>query len=101
MALRDKVKASLCSRKLEAGDTVKVVKGGDWPETANLLGGRGRWAIFVDTKRDRAVVRPILPDGSTGPRVEVEQVEHLDDTIKDAALKEYRERRMNRNGAPS
>jgi hypothetical protein len=94
MALKDKIKEAVCSRKLEPGDTVKVLKGGDWAETDNVLGGMARWAIFVDTRRDKAVVRPLLPDGSTGPKTEVEKVEHIDDSIKDAAMREYREKRM-------
>ncbi|WP_146140622.1 hypothetical protein [Haliangium sp. UPWRP_2] len=90
-----KLKEKICDKKLETGDIVNVVKGAppDFIPFDHNLGGMGRWAIFVDMKASGAVVRPILPDGSTGPKIIVEKVQHIDDAISDIAIKEYKEKR--------
>lgn len=97
MGLGEKLKAKICSRKLEPGDVVRVIKGGqDIPETDNTVGGVGRWAVYVGATSNKAVVRALQEDGTTGDKVAVEQVEHIDDVIEEAAVKSYKQQRLER-----
>lgn len=86
-ALKSRVKAALCSRDLDPGDMVRVPDG-KWDGIDHPVGGTGKWAIYVGRNRQKFLVRPI-EDGVPGKPVEVDQAEHLDDVIQEAALKAY------------
>ena len=98
MALGDlasKLKGKICDRKLDPGDVVRVDRGGESiPVTENTVGGRGKWAIFVEMRKSGAIVRELREDGTTGDKSTVEQVTHIDDIIRDVAVKQYKQRRL-------
>lgn len=101
MAIKDRVKAvkdRICGRKLETGDVVRVEEGGNWNGWDHPVGGKGRWAIYVGTKGDKAIVRPLGADGTAEKPTPVSRVMHLDDAITEIAIADYKSRRLN-NGA--
>lgn len=90
-SIRSAIKQAVCRRDFDPGDVVRVPDG-KWDEFEHPIGGRGRWAIFVSrAARDKLTVRPLDGDGVTGKPVVVDEVEHLDDVIREAALRMYYE----------
>lgn len=95
MAIGDRIKEKICDTKLEAGDVVKVLSGGnDVPVTEHPIGGTGRWAVYIDKRSNGAIVRPILDDGTHGSKLTVDRVQSLDDAIAKVAVDEYKKSRM-------
>lgn len=99
MALKDKIKSTLCGRSLEAGDLVRVPDG-KGPAIEHPLGGRGHWGIFVKKEGAAALVRPLDHELTPGKAQKVEHPEHIDDVIQDTALKFYKDEMAKRRGGP-
>lgn len=90
-----KLKEKICDTKLETGDVVKVLAGGnEIPVTEHPIGGAGRWAVFIEKRTNGAIVRPILDDGTHGAKATVERVQSLDEAISKVAVDEYKKTRM-------
>lgn len=87
-----KVKQKICAQPLLKGDLVRVPDG-KWEESANPIGIKGRWAIYVGVKGRNAVVRPLGADGVPRLAVEVPRVEQAEEVFSQEARREYLQRR--------
>lgn len=87
-SIKQRVADALSTRALEAGDVVRVAKVHDesWEAWDHPVGGPGHWAIYI---KGKYLVRPIREDLSAGDRVQVQEVEVVEDVVLDEALKAY------------
>ncbi len=92
-AVKERLKRALCDREVSPGELVKVTEGAKWKAFNHRIGGQGHWAIYVRKVGKLAEVRPLLANQMTTNPTLVSHIEHINDVIQEAALREYLEKR--------